>query len=110
LLPKLGVLLRRQAWGVSDDAASRLKALLWISLHLILHTKCGVQSALRMVLVGDRRTEERENAIAGRLHHIAVVARTASLTSLNAASMIARFFGVRSSIGSIEPLMSRTAP
>ena len=33
-----------------------------------------MERALRMVLMGDRRAEQREDAVAGRLHDIAVVA------------------------------------
>jgi len=34
----------------------------------------SIQRALRMVLVGNRRAEKREDAVASRLHDVAVVA------------------------------------
>ena len=40
----------------------------------IAHRQCRVQRALRMVLAGDRRAEQREDAVAGGLHHVALVA------------------------------------
>ncbi len=45
-----------------------------IPLQLLLHPHCGIQRALGMVLMGDRRAEQGEDAIAGRLHHVPVVA------------------------------------
>ena len=40
--------------------------------QLILHAQSRVERPLRMVLVGDRRAEQREDAVAGRLHDVAV--------------------------------------
>jgi hypothetical protein len=45
-----------------------------IASQLFLHPQCGVECALRMVLVRDRRAEQREDAVAGALHHVAIVA------------------------------------
>jgi hypothetical protein len=39
-----------------------------------LQAERGVERALRMILVSDWRAEQREDAVAGRLHDIAVVA------------------------------------
>ena len=40
----------------------------------LLHLEGSIERALRMVLVSDRRAEQREDAVAGRLHHVALVA------------------------------------
>src|ERR1700674_4205608 len=45
-----------------------------IASQFLLHPQCGVECALRMVLMRDGRAEQREDAIAGRLHDVAVVA------------------------------------
>jgi hypothetical protein len=45
-----------------------------VAAYFVLHAQRRVERALRMVLVGGRRAEQREDAVAGRLHHIAVVA------------------------------------
>ena len=42
--------------------------------QLFLHPQPGIERALRVVLVGERCTEHREDAVAGRLHDVAVVA------------------------------------
>ncbi len=44
-----------------------------VAPHLLLHPHGGVERALRMVLVGERRAEQRENSVAGGLHDIAVI-------------------------------------
>jgi hypothetical protein len=51
-----------------------LAQLVGVTLEIFLHPAGGVQGSLRMILMGDRRSEQRENAIAGGLHDIAVVA------------------------------------
>jgi len=43
-------------------------------LHLFLHSQCGVQSSLRVILVRHRRAEQREDSISRRLRDVAVVA------------------------------------
>jgi hypothetical protein len=65
--------------GIDADARferriSRRAQFRRVAAHLLLHAKCGVQRALRMVLVSNRRAKQRENPVAGRLHDIAVVA------------------------------------
>ena len=45
-----------------------------IAAQLFLHPKRSVQRALRMILVRDRRAEQREDSVASRLHDVAVVA------------------------------------
>ena len=45
-----------------------------VAPQLLLHPQRRVERALRMVLVRDRRAEQREDAVAGRLHDVAVVA------------------------------------
>jgi hypothetical protein len=45
-----------------------------VAPHVILHLERGQQRAMRMVLVRDRRAEQREHAVAGGLHDVAVVA------------------------------------
>ena len=44
-----------------------------ILAQLVLHPQRRVERSQRVILVGDGRTEQRENAIAGRLHDVAVV-------------------------------------
>ncbi len=45
-----------------------------VTLQLFLQAQRGVQCALRMVLVRNRRAEQCEDAVAGRLHDVTVVA------------------------------------
>ena len=60
-----------------------------------------------MVLVGDRRAEQREDAVAGGLHDVAVVAMHRLHHQLERRiDDCARFFGVKILISSVEPLMS----
>jgi len=44
-----------------------------VSQQLFLHPQARIQCALRMVLVGDWRAEHGKDAVAGGLHHVAVV-------------------------------------
>jgi hypothetical protein len=57
-----------------DRQMTRLAQSCRVALHLVLDSECRVQRSLRMVFVGDRRAENREDSVAGRLHHVAVVA------------------------------------
>ena len=41
--------------------------------YLVLHPQRRVERPLRMIFAGGRRTEQREDAIAGGLHHISFV-------------------------------------
>jgi hypothetical protein len=50
-----------------------LAQLIGVTLEVLLHAECGVQSSLRVILVRDGCAEDRENAVAGGLHDIAVV-------------------------------------
>jgi hypothetical protein len=45
-----------------------------VAFQLFLHPKRRIQRSLRMVLVRDGRAEQRKDAVAGRLHDVAVVA------------------------------------
>src|SRR5689334_21909260 len=45
-----------------------------IAPHLVLHAQRCVECTLRMIFVRDRRPEQGENAVAGRLHNVAVIA------------------------------------
>ena len=45
-----------------------------VALELLLHPQRRVERALRMVFMRDRRTEHREDAVAGGLHDVPVVA------------------------------------
>ena len=45
-----------------------------VAPEIFLHPQRRIQRALRMVLVGERSAEHREDAVAGRLHHVAIVA------------------------------------
>ena len=65
--------------GVDADANLDRRAALGAQLvgvapQLLLHPQRGVKRALRMVLVRDRRAEQREDPVAGGLHDVAVVA------------------------------------
>ena len=51
-----------------------LAQLVGVTLEVLLHPAGGVQGALRMILMRDRRAEQREDAIPRRLRHIALVA------------------------------------
>src|SRR6202040_2409704 len=48
--------------------------LLGVPLYLVLHSECCVERTLRMVLMRDRRAEQRENSVAGGLHDVSVEA------------------------------------
>ena len=66
-----------------------------------------VQCALRMVLVRDRCAEQREDAVAGRLHDVPVVAMDRVDHRLERGIDIARASsGSRLRISSVEPLIS----
>ena len=45
-----------------------------VTPEILLHAQARVERALRMVLVRDRCTEDGEDAVAGRLHDVTVVA------------------------------------
>jgi hypothetical protein len=65
--------------GVDTDAALDRAATVGnhsrrIPFKVLLHPECRIERTLRMVLVGDRGAEQCEDAVAGRLNHIAVVA------------------------------------
>ena len=51
----------------------RPRAICRVTFQLLLHPQRRIQCSLRMVLVCDWRAEQREDAVAGRLHDIAVV-------------------------------------
>src|SRR5215467_12890033 len=42
--------------------------------YLLLHSQRRIDSSLWMVLVGDRRPEQREDSIAGGLHDVTAIA------------------------------------
>ncbi len=44
-----------------------------VTLHRFLHAQRGVQGALGVVLMGDGRAEQRQDPVAQRLGHIALV-------------------------------------
>jgi hypothetical protein len=48
--------------------------LLGVAAHVFLHPQRRVKRPQRMVLVGDRGAEQREDPIAGGLHNVAVIA------------------------------------
>src|ERR1700684_2373901 len=62
----------------SDPALDRRTAtrghLRRIFLQLFLHPERCIERSLRMVLMGYRRPEQRENPVPRRLHHIPVIA------------------------------------
>jgi hypothetical protein len=58
--------LQRQVPGLAQSGC--------VAFHLFLQAQSRIECALRMVLVRDRRAEQREDAITGRLHDIAVIA------------------------------------
>jgi len=67
----------------------------------------GVERALRMILVGDGRAEQREDTIASRLHDVAVVSMNGVDHQLERRiDDRARFSGSRSRSSSVDPLMS----
>src|SRR5262249_23600792 len=47
--------------------------LLGVVLNLLLHPQCGVERALRMILMRNRSAEDRKNAVAGGLRDVAAV-------------------------------------
>jgi len=53
---------------------SRRRAALPVAAQFPLHLQSGIEPALRMVFVCRRCAEQREDAVAGRLHDVAVVA------------------------------------
>ncbi len=61
-----------------DPAMQRITALrdefCRIAPQLILHSERGIKRTLRMVLDSDRRAEQGENAVAGRLHDVPFIA------------------------------------
>src|SRR5713101_6467645 len=57
-----------------DPRSALLFELLAATAKRVAHRHRRVQRPLRMVLVSDRRPEQREDAIAGRLHDVTVVA------------------------------------
>ena len=56
-----------------DGRLTQLCEPLGMLAQLLLHLERRIEPALRMVLVGDRRAEDRVNAVAGRMHDIAFV-------------------------------------
>src|SRR5215468_2072852 len=46
---------------------------LGVALDLRLHSQCGEQCSLRMILVRNRRAKQLEDPIAGRLHDMAAI-------------------------------------
>ena len=73
----------------------------------LLHRQRGMQRALFMILVRDRSAEQRENAVAGGLDDVSVVPMDRVDHQLQCGMDIARASsGSRSSINSVEPLMS----
>jgi hypothetical protein len=78
-----------------------------VAFQPLLHAHRGVQRALRLVFMRDRCAEQREDSIAGGLGDVAAVALHRLHHGLSAGSKMARAsLGSRSSISSIEPLMS----
>ncbi len=57
-----------------DRRAPLLAQLACVALDVLLHLERRQQCPLRMILVRDRRPEQREDPVAGGLHHIALVA------------------------------------
>src|SRR6266851_7195527 len=57
-----------------DSLPALLFELLAATAKRVAHRDRRVQCALRMILVSDRRAEQRENPITGRLYYVAVVA------------------------------------
>src|SRR5712691_11605675 len=65
--------------GVNADArfqrsSAIRRATLPVLVQLPLHLQRGIEPTLRMVLVRRRRPEQSEDAVAGRLHDVAVIA------------------------------------
>src|SRR5229473_7045331 len=65
--------------GVDADPRLQIDSLLRaqpfsVTPHLLLHPQSRIERALGMVLVRDRGTEQGEDAVAGRLHDVTVVA------------------------------------
>jgi hypothetical protein len=60
--------------GLFSFSSGAVFSLCFLLAQLLLHRDCCTYCALGMVLVGHRGAEQRENAVAGRLHHAAVVA------------------------------------
>ena len=79
-----------------------------IAPQIVLHLERGEQRAMRMILVRDRRAEQREDSVAGRLHDVAVIAMDRVDHDAQALDRSARApaSGSISSIRSIDPLMS----
>src|ERR1700730_7170499 len=96
--------------GVDPDAdldgrASLLKELA-AAAEIIARYDCCMNRSLRMILVRDRCAELREDAVASRLHDVAVILMNRVDHQLNAGSTTARASsGSRSAINSVEPLI-----
>ena len=76
-------------------------------MQLLLHPQRRIERALRMILVRDRRAEQREDAVAGRLHDVTVVAMHGVDHQLERRiDDRARLFRVEVLLSSVEPLMS----
>src|SRR6185437_2064555 len=66
-----------------------------VTAQLLLQPERRIQRALRMILMRDRRPEQRENAVAGGLHDVTVVAMRGVDHQLQGGiDDGARFFGV----------------
>ena len=90
-----------------DWRIPRLRHFRRVAAHLLLHAKCRIERALRMILMRDRRAEQREDAITSGLHDVAVVAMGRIDHQLEGRiDDGARLLGIESSIISIEPLIS----
>ena len=57
-----------------DACAAESAEIVAPAAEIVAGREGGVNRPLRMVLMGDRRAEQREDAVAGRLHDVAVVA------------------------------------
>src|SRR5262249_46526206 len=74
---------------------------------LLLHAQSGVEGPLRMIFVGQRRTEERKDAVAQRLGDIALVAVHGVHHELERrVNQGAASSGSRPSMSAVEPFRS----
>ena len=86
--------------GVESDAnfhrrISGRAQLCRVAAHFLLHAERRVKSALRMVLVRNRGSEQREDSVAGGLHDVTVVAMHRVDHQLQRGiDECARFFGI----------------
>jgi len=65
-----------------------------VALNLIVHPECRVERTPSVVFVGDRRAEQRKDAVARGVNEIAVVAvARSSIISSSAGSTMARASG-----------------